>query len=98
MRLELLTPADSRLVDLRLSRVAGRKLVRSLDGRVRIREGGPIVLRWKPGRRAVARLRAGTYVLRVRVGSDATRLSRQTDEVTVRLVGPRVKPAPGRRR
>jgi hypothetical protein len=98
MKLELLTPTDSRLVDLRLSRVAGEKLVRSLDGRVKIRKGGPIVLRWKPGRRAVAKLRAGTYVLRVRVGPDARRLSRQTDEVTVRLVGPRVKPAAVRRR
>src|SRR5919108_3045520 len=95
MRFELLTPADSRLVDLRLSRVTGKKLVRALDGRVKIRAGGPIVVRWKPSRNQVAKLRAGTYVLQVRVGPSARRLSRQTDEATVRLVGPRVKPATG---
>jgi hypothetical protein len=87
MRMELLTPADSRLVDLRLYRVSGRKLVRALNGRVKIRRGGPIVVRWKAGRRPVSRLRAGTYVLRAKVGPDARHLSRQSDETTVRLTG-----------
>jgi hypothetical protein len=92
LRMELLTPRDSRVVDVRLSRLAGKRLRVALDGRVTIRSGGPIVLRWKPGRRAVARLRAGTYVVRVKVGPDARHLSRQSDEVTVRLTG-----APGAR-
>jgi hypothetical protein len=87
MRMELLTPSDSRLVDLRLYRVKGKKLTRALNGRVKIRRGGPIVVRWKAGRAAVGRLRAGTYVLRVKTGPDARRLSRQSDEVTVRLTG-----------
>jgi hypothetical protein len=87
LRMELLTPADSRVVDLRLYRVSGKKLVRTLNGRVKIRRGGPIVLRWKAGHRSVSRLRAGTYVLRAKVGPDARRLSRQSDETTVRLTG-----------
>jgi len=87
MRMELLAPAGSRVVDLRLSRVRGKRLVPVLDGRVRIRRGGPIVLRWKPGRAAVARLRTGTYVVRVRVGPDARRLSRRSARITVRLTG-----------
>jgi hypothetical protein len=87
LRMELLTPVDSRLVDLRLHRVSGKKLVRTLNGRVKVRRGGPIVVRWKAGRTAVSRLRAGTYVLRVKVGPDAKHLSRQSDEATVRLTG-----------
>ena len=58
----------------------------------------PIVLRWKPGRAAVARLRAGTYVLRVKVGADPRLLSRQSDETTVRLTGAPLVPAGTRRR
>jgi hypothetical protein len=65
---------------------------------VTIRKGGPIVVRWKPGRAAVAKLRAGTFVLRVRVGPDGRHLSRQTDEATVRLTGAPLAPATGRRR
>jgi manganese oxidase len=87
LRMELLTPADSRLVDLRLYRVSGKKLVRAINGKVKIRRGGPIVVRWKAGRAAVSRLRAGKYVLRVKVGPDAKHLSRQSDEITVRLTG-----------
>jgi hypothetical protein len=98
MRMELLVPKDSRLVDLRLSRVSGKKLTVALNGRMRIRKGGPIVLRWKPGRNAVAKLRAGTYVLRIKVGPDARRLSRQSDEATVRLTGVAPRATSGRRR
>ena len=87
MRMELLTPADSRMVDLRLYRVSGKKLTRALNGRIKIRRGGPVAVRWKPGANTVRRLRAGTYVLRVKTGPDARRLSRQSDEVTVRLTG-----------
>jgi hypothetical protein len=98
MRMELLVPTDSRVVDLRLSRLSGKTLKPVLNGRVKIRRGGPIVLRWKPGRAAVARLKAGTYVVRARVGPDARQLSRQTDETTVRLTGAPRAPAGGRRR
>jgi hypothetical protein len=98
MRMELLVPTDSRVVDLRLSRVNGRKLTVALNGRVKVRKGGPIVLRWKPRSAAVARLRAGTYVLRVRVGPDAKRLSRESDEATVRLTGAPIAPPAARRR
>ena len=87
LRMELLVPVDSRVVDLRLWRVSRRKLTVALDGRVKIKKGGPIVLRWRPGRNAVARLRAGTYVLRVKVGPDARQLSSGSDEATVRLTG-----------
>jgi hypothetical protein len=87
MRMELLVPTDSRIVDLRLSRVKGSRITVALNGRVKTRMGGPIMLRWKPGRNAVAKLRAGTYVLRVKVGPSAKHLSRQSDEGTVRLTG-----------
>jgi hypothetical protein len=98
VRMELLVPGDSRVVDLRLSRVKGSKLSVALNGRVKIRKGGPIVLRWKPGRNAVAKLRAGTYILRVKVGPDAKHLSRQSDEATVRLTGVAPAAASARRR
>jgi hypothetical protein len=98
LRMELLLPRDSRVVDLRLSRVKGKRLVRALSGRMKIRRGGPVVLRWKPGSRAVARLRAGTYVLRVKVGPDRRHLSRQSDEATVRLTGRAPRATTGRRR
>jgi hypothetical protein len=98
MRMELLVPTDSRVVDLRLSRVSGRKLTVALNGRVKIKKGGPIVLRWKPGRNAVAKLRAGTYVLRVKVGPDAKHLSSQSDEATVRLTGVAPRATGARRR
>jgi hypothetical protein len=55
------------------------------------------VLRWKPGRNAVAKLPADDHVLRVRVGPDRTRLS-ATVSAPVRLVGPRLRPSSGRRR
>ena len=98
LRMELLTPVDSRLVDLRLSRVSGRALKVALNGRVRIRKGGAIVVRWKPGRRAVAKLRAGTFVLRVKVGPDARHLARTSDEATLRLTGRAPRVASGHRR
>jgi hypothetical protein len=98
LRMELLTPRDARVVDLRLYRARGKRLTPALAGTVRIRKGGPITLRWKPGRNALARLRSGTYVLRVRVGPTARRLSRQTDEVTVRLTGRAPRATTARRR
>ena len=65
---------------------------------MKVRKGGPIVLRWKPGRDMVAKLRTGIYVLRVRVGPDAKRLSRESDEATVRLTGAPIAPPAERRR
>jgi hypothetical protein len=87
VRMELLTPADTRTVDLRLLRVTGKRSTVALKGRVRIRRGGPIDLRWKPGRAAVARLRRGTHVLIVRVGPDARRLAPQSAQARFRLTG-----------
>jgi hypothetical protein len=46
----------------------------------------------------VARLRAGTYVVRVKVGPDARHLSRDSDEATVRLTGAAPRATGGRRR
>ena len=87
LRLELLAPADARLLDLQLMRVQGKRQVRALSGRVVLRKGGPIDLRWKPGSRAVSRLKSGSYVLRVRVGPDAKRLSGASAQAKVRLTG-----------
>jgi hypothetical protein len=98
IRMELLLPTDSRVVDLRLSRVKGRTITVALNGRVKIKKGGPVVVRWKPGRNAVSKLRAGTYVLRVKTGPDARHLSRQSDEATVRLTGVAPRATGGRRR
>jgi hypothetical protein len=55
-------------------------------------------VRWKAGRHAVAKLRAGTYVLRVKVGPDAKKLSSQSDEATVRLTGVAPRATNARRR
>jgi FtsP/CotA-like multicopper oxidase with cupredoxin domain len=87
LRMELLTPRDTRVLDIRLTRVRGKRLVPAAKGVVLIKRGGPITLRWKPGRKVVSTLRSGTYVLRVRVGPNAKGLSRQADEITVRLTG-----------
>ena len=81
MRIELLVATDSRIVDLRLSRVSGKKLTVALNGRIKIRKGGAdrAALEARPqGRRE---LRAGTYVLRVRSaptpGTSRARASRR---------------------
>jgi hypothetical protein len=98
LKMELLTPRDTRIIDLGLYQVRGKKLTRRISGKVRVRRGGPITVRWQPGRTAVAKLRSGKYVLRVRVGPTAKRLSRQSDEATIRLTGVAPRSAPARRR
>jgi manganese oxidase len=87
LRMEMLVPADTRVVDLQLLRRSGRKLVPAVRGRVKIKRGGPIVLRWKPKASDLRKLRAGTYVLRVRVGATAKGLSRQSAQATFRFTG-----------
>jgi FtsP/CotA-like multicopper oxidase with cupredoxin domain len=100
MRIVLDVPSDAKVLDLRLMRRTGGRLNRVLAGSVKVAKigrNGQVVLTWKPGRNAVAKLLAGNHVLRVRVGPGRTRLS-ATVAAPVRLVGPRLLAAAARRR
>jgi FtsP/CotA-like multicopper oxidase with cupredoxin domain len=98
LRIRMTTPANTRLVVLQLMQRNGKRLTARISGRVRIRRGGTVTVQWKPGRNAVARLRSGQYVLRVRVGPDRTRLSGATVQASVRLTGRPPATAGNRRR
>jgi hypothetical protein len=100
MRIVLDVSSDAKVLDLRLMRRTGGRLKPVLSGSVKIAKvgrNGHVVLTWKPGRNAVAKLPAGNHVLRVRVGPGRTRLS-VTVAAPVRLVGPRLRAAAARRR
>jgi hypothetical protein len=90
LRFALLTPADTRAVQVRLYRVGRRRLTNVLQGVVRVTRGGAITVGWRPGARRVAALPPGQYVLRVRIGPRATRLTSRSTEASIRLTGPRV--------
>ena len=55
----------------------------------RIPKSGTVVLTWRPGRKAVSRLFAGTDVLKVRVGRDRRHLGSALS-ASVRLLAPRL--------
>jgi hypothetical protein len=103
LRLRLQTARNTRVLRVTLTRKAGKGAKRrhpALTATLRVRHGGRVSVRWKPRAQSVRRLAKGTYVLRVRVGPDPRRLSRQVDEATLRLTGPRplVPASSGRRR
>jgi hypothetical protein len=99
MQIALDVPSDAKVLDLQLMRRTGGRLKRVLAGSVTVTKtgrDGHVVLMWKPGRKAVSKLLAGSHVLRVRVGPDRRRLS-GTLSAPVRLLGPRLRAAAARR-
>jgi hypothetical protein len=100
MGIALDVPSDAKLLDLRLMRRTGGRLKRVLTGSLKIRRAGRdghVAVTWKPGRDAVAKLLAGSRLLRVRVGPGRVRRS-ATLSAPVRLAGPRLRAAAARRR
>jgi hypothetical protein len=100
MRITATVPVATKVLDLRLIRRTGGRAKQVLAGSAKVAKvgrGGHVELRWTPGRKAVAKLLAGSHVLRVRVGPDRRRLS-GTASAPVRLVGPRLRAAAARRR
>jgi hypothetical protein len=100
LRLRMQTPRNTRVIRVTLTRKGAKRRRPALTGVLRVRHGGRVSVRWKPGVRAVRRLWRGTYVLRVRVGPDRRHLSRQVDKATLRLTGsrPKLPASSGRRR
>jgi hypothetical protein len=93
-------PGSTKLLDARLVRRVHGRLRTLLAGSLKVRSvprSGRLVVRWKPGRRAVSRLLAGSDTLRLRVGRDRRHLGAVLS-APVRLVGPRVHATAGRRR
>jgi FtsP/CotA-like multicopper oxidase with cupredoxin domain len=100
MRITADVPTGTKLLDLRLMRRTGGRVKQVLVGSVKVTKigrNGQVALTWKPGRKAVSKLLAGSHVLRVRVGPDRKRLS-GTVSAPVRLVGPRLTARAARRR
>ena len=85
MVFRLVAPANSRAVEVTLSR--GRRAV--LRSVLRIRGGGDISVRWRPSRKQVAALKAGSYRLGVRVGPGRKKLGRTRVSAAFRLTGSR---------
>ena len=86
--LRLTAPARSAAMEIVLSRRSGgrdRQVLRSI---VRMPGGGTDVsVRWRLSRAQLAKLKAGTYRIRVRVGTGRTKLGQQSLTATLRFTG-----------
>ncbi|MEA2154481.1 MAG: hypothetical protein QOE11_621, partial [Solirubrobacteraceae bacterium] len=92
MKITIDLPSNTKVLDLRLMGRSHGRLKQVLGGAVsvkRIPSSGHVVLTWKPGRKAVSRLFAGSDTLRVRAGRDAKHLGTALTG-SVRLLGPRI--------
>jgi hypothetical protein len=99
MKITIDVPSTTKLLDLKLARRSHARLTTVLAGSLKIKtvpRNGRLVVQWKPGRKAVSRLSAGSGVLRVRVGRDRTHLG-MTLSASVQLLGPRIKATAARR-
>jgi hypothetical protein len=85
--LRLTAPARSRAMEIVLSRRRGRVDRTMLRSIVRMPGGGNVSVRWRPTRKQVAKLKAGTYKIRVRVGPARSKLGRDRLTVTLKLTG-----------
>jgi hypothetical protein len=100
MKITIDVPTTTRILDLKLTRRSHGRPRTVLAGSLKIKKvprNGRLVVRWKPGRRAVSRLFAGSDVLRVRVGHDRRHLG-ATLSASVKLLGPRIRATAARRR
>jgi len=92
MRITIDVPSNTKVLGLKLVRRSHGRVRTVLAGSVaarRIPTSGTLVLTWKPGRKAVSRLLAGTDVLKVRVGRDRNHLGAPLS-ASIKLVGPRI--------
>jgi hypothetical protein len=92
MKITIDVPSDTKVLALRLTHRTGGRVRTVLVGTVKVKKvpsSGTAVLTWKPGRKAVSKLLAGTDVLRVRVGRDRKHLGSALT-APVKLLGPRL--------
>jgi hypothetical protein len=96
MKITIDVPSNTKVLALKLTRRSHGRPRTVLAGTVNVRKvpsSGRLVLTWKPGRKAVSRLFAGSDVLQARVGRDRRHLG-STLSASVKLIGPRLKARP----
>ncbi len=92
MKITVDVPSNTKVLDLRLTRRSHGRVRTVLVGSLKVKtvpKSGRLVVKWKPGRKAVSRLLAGSDVLRARVGRDKKHLG-GTLSAGIKLIGPRI--------
>jgi hypothetical protein len=92
MKITVDVPSDTKVLDIKLTRRSHGRLRTVLAGSLKVTkvpDSGHLAITWKPGRKLVSRLFAGSDILRVRVGSDKKHLG-GTLTAPVKLVSPRI--------
>ncbi|HVE26290.1 MAG TPA: hypothetical protein VNC22_12840, partial [Sporichthya sp.] len=93
MKITIDVPANTKVLGLRLTRRSAGRVRTVLARALKVKQvprTGRLVVQWKPGRKAVAKLFAGNDILKVRVGRDARHLG-GTLTAPVKLLGPRIR-------
>jgi hypothetical protein len=92
MKITIDVPSNTKVLAVNLTRRSHGRTKTVLRGTLNVKKipnSGTLVLKWKPGRKSVSKLLAGTDVLKVRVGRDRKHLG-STLSASIKLTGPRI--------